>query len=351
MMNNEELQQRYNEFMELKKRQMDEAERRALAQNEVAMNTRRDTSDAQNANSFLANMQAAANKMASVQGQVADDGGFARNTEMLNKGLEQNTDSAQKLAQLADTGADRSQKQYADAQEGALKTQMMIADKESARQQHTQDLDMTRKFQTEQNALKRQELADARSMKEEEKHPSTATGRIQKLNSADKQRLDLVSAGLAAQYGMEEALSNGDWTVKPGMDNKFKVNLRKASEMFGRLQSGGAINKDEEKRFEAMAPGPFDNDEMKQYKLNQMKDIFKDRLNTLGVGEQDLHEVAPNQFAGLQPQKSVSDNGGGLNLGGVQAELERRKQEQSQKKIGSKLTNGEFSTYMKNKGK
>ena len=48
------------------------------------------------------------------------------------------------------------------------------------------------------------------------------------------------------------------------------------------MQSGGAINKDEEKRFIAAGPGMTDSVEIQARKLAKQQQMFEDRAKTLG---------------------------------------------------------------------
>jgi hypothetical protein len=51
----------------------------------------------------------------------------------------------------------------------------------------------------------------------------------------------------------------------------------------GRMQSGGAINKDEEERFGKLVPSTFDSKEMVEKKLKNMENELKTRIKGFGV--------------------------------------------------------------------
>jgi hypothetical protein len=61
--------------------------------------------------------------------------------------------------------------------------------------------------------------------------------------------------------------------------------------MFGRLQSGGAINKDEEARFIDAGPRPGDSPEVAQKKLQDQVAIFETKLKTIGLDRNELKEL------------------------------------------------------------
>lgn len=119
----------------------------------------------------------------------------------------------------------------------------------------------------------------ARQKREFEMSPQ---GRLQKLNSGDKARYDNSTLGLQSIQSMDNALVSGDNTFSLVGDNDFTLNLDRAAEAFGRMQSGGAINKDEEARFKRMAPTATDSKAVQRTKLQKMQQLYVDRLKTLG---------------------------------------------------------------------
>ena len=106
---------------------------------------------------------------------------------------------------------------------------------------------------------------------------------LSKMNSSDKVRYDNAKMGLLAANDMEKAFGQGDNTFRVIGDNNFTESLRRYAEAFGRMQSGGAINKDEEDRFRAMAPGVTDSKEMQKRKMQKLREMFESRMQTLGV--------------------------------------------------------------------
>lgn len=114
---------------------------------------------------------------------------------------------------------------------------------------------------------------------------------LKDMNSSDKARYDNVNMGLKAAKDMEKAFKEGDNTFSIVGDNNFTESMRRYAEAFGRLQSGGAINKDEEDRFMAMAPGITDDEDMQRRKLQKMRLMFESRAKTLGVDPVSMQDV------------------------------------------------------------
>lgn len=112
--------------------------------------------------------------------------------------------------------------------------------------------------------------------------------KLQGLGASDKPRFDNTKMALNAVFGMEKALSSGDKTFSLMGDNNFTIAQRNFSEALGRLQSGGAIGKDEEARFKSMAPTAFDSPEIRAVKLKQLKEELGARLQTLGFKSEEL---------------------------------------------------------------
>jgi len=148
------------------------------------------------------------------------------------------------------------------------------------------------------------------AQKQSEKHPKDVAGKLEKLNATDKVRFDNVALGLDGIKGMDEALKAGSNTFSLIGDNPFTVAQRYAAEAFGRMQSGGAINTDEEKRFMAMGPRPTDSPQIQADKLKKQKALFEDRLKTLGFS---ADEIGKNFTLSYGPQK-----GAGKSIPGVQ---------------------------------
>jgi hypothetical protein len=136
---------------------------------------------------------------------------------------------------------------------------------------------------------------------------STPEGKLSKLASSDKQRLDNAKLGLISTMGMSDALGKGDNTFSLVGDNDFTQQRTLFEEALGRMQSGGAITLDEANRFKKMAPTWTDSKEMQQKKLAQLQNEMSGRLQTLGFQPQDLG-IAMNQPQGLKERiQSLQD--------------------------------------------
>lgn len=115
------------------------------------------------------------------------------------------------------------------------------------------------------------------------------------MSSSDKSRYDNALMTLKGIDDMATALDNGQNTFSVIGDNDYTAASRRATEAYGRMQSGGAINKDEEKRFEATLPRSADNKEMQRNKLLKQRDEMLSRLKTLGFSQQDA-DYEPRSF-------------------------------------------------------
>lgn len=139
-----------------------------------------------------------------------------------------------------------------------------------------------RKDMLAQQAYDRKQKADDRKQKADE------------LNAGDSKFLTQVQSGSTAVDDMGAALKNGDNTFSLIGDNDFTRNARVASEMYGRLQSGGAINKDEEERFMSMLPKVTDSAEQQQKKLVQAKAYYEQAKANFKGGK--YKDTAPSTY-------------------------------------------------------
>jgi hypothetical protein len=106
--------------------------------------------------------------------------------------------------------------------------------------------------------------------------------RIKNLSGTDKARFDNARMAAQALDEMDAALANGDNTFSLIGDSAYTAAARRATEAYGRMQSGGAINKEEEARFEKTLPRPADSVEIQRQKLIKQKQEMVSRLKTLG---------------------------------------------------------------------
>lgn len=128
-----------------------------------------------------------------------------------------------------------------------------------------------------------------------------------KLNATEKKENFQASEGEKAVQGMTDALADGDATFSLWGDNDFTRNARNAAEMYGRLQSGGAINKDEEARFMAMLPTFKDSAEQQKKKLEGAMAYFKNRQAAYGTRAPEPEQTVASKAA--KPELVVVSNG------------------------------------------
>jgi hypothetical protein len=114
------------------------------------------------------------------------------------------------------------------------------------------------------------------------KNSKSPEERLKAMSGTDKARYDNALMVAKAIDEMGTALDNGQNTYSMVGDNDYTAAERRAAEAFGRMQSGGAINKDEENRFLKMLPRSSDSKEMQRKKLIGQRSEMVSRLKTLG---------------------------------------------------------------------
>lgn len=144
-------------------------------------------------------------------------------------------------------------------------------------------------FTASENAKSRQAELDKELLKRnlETAKKNDPQDRLKNMSGTDKARFDNALMVARSIDEMGSALDQGDNTFSLIGDNNYTEAQRKAAEAYGRMQSGGAINKDEEKRFLAMLPGTTDSKEMQRKKLISQREEMLSRLKTLGFSPQE----------------------------------------------------------------
>ncbi len=134
--------------------------------------------------------------------------------------------------------------------------------------------------------------------------------RIKNLSGTDKARFDNARMAAQALDEMDAALAAGDNTFSLIGDSAYTAAARRATEAYGRMQSGGAINKEEESRFEKTLPRPTDSAEIQRKKLVKQKQEMVSRLKTLGfTPEQADIKTQDYQYGKPQKPKMVVQDG------------------------------------------
>lgn len=124
------------------------------------------------------------------------------------------------------------------------------------------------------------------------------------LPAASQQRLDNAAMALLGVEDMNAAFNSGENTFSVIGDNKFTEAKRRFTEALGRMQSGGAINKEEEKRFSSMIPTAADPEPLQRLKLKKMANEMAARIKSFGMDPQKVIGERKNQdypLAGATP--------------------------------------------------
>jgi hypothetical protein len=107
--------------------------------------------------------------------------------------------------------------------------------------------------------------------------------KIKELSSEQRVRLDNASLAYKAILDLKQAVQDKENKFSLIGDNDYTEASRRFQEGMGRMQSGGAINKDEEERFGKLVPSTFDSKEMVEKKLKNMENELKTRIKGFGV--------------------------------------------------------------------
>ena len=118
-------------------------------------------------------------------------------------------------------------------------------------------------------------------LKLDEKIASSASKSGPKLGSEDKKRLGSIQMGQAAIEDMQLAIDSGVNKFSIIGDNEFTFARNRFVESIGRLQSGGAINADEQERFEQLVPSSTDSEEIVNIKMNTLREEMSRRFETI----------------------------------------------------------------------
>jgi hypothetical protein len=153
--------------------------------------------------------------------------------------------------------------------------------------------------------LKEQNLIKAKRENEQALNPSSKP-----LTGEQQSRADNVRMAKEAVARMSSALTAGDNTFSIVGDNDYTANLRMFQEAFGRMQSGGAIGKQEESRFRSMMPTITDSSEMQAKKLQMLSEELNKRetlLKTNGAQTSTNQSLGDDQAALSWAQANPDD--------------------------------------------
>lgn len=121
----------------------------------------------------------------------------------------------------------------------------------------------------------------------------TPEGKLEKMPATEKQRFDSLVTGARAVKAIEDAMAANpgrmERTSMMGFrETPYTVAATKWEEAIGRMQSGGAITRDEAQRFRSMLPGVKDSPDIARVKMNQARQLIQDRTKTFGLDEKAL---------------------------------------------------------------
>lgn len=105
------------------------------------------------------------------------------------------------------------------------------------------------------------------------------------LSAEAQQRYDNATMALKGVQEMRKALKAGQNTFSVIGDNEFTLGSQNFVEGLGRMQSGGAIGAEEQKRFENMRPKATDSTAIQMKKLDQAEKELRARINALKPAE------------------------------------------------------------------
>jgi hypothetical protein len=151
---------------------------------------------------------------------------------------------------------------------------------------------LTRADAAAERAADRAERRRERELDREDKRAETA--KPKPLTAEQQGKADNVRMAATAVEDMATALDAGEDTFKVFGDNNFTEARRRFQESLGRLQSGGAIGKDEEARFADMAPKWNDSPEMRQRKLQKLRDELSQRAKGFAGGQANAPSAGPS---------------------------------------------------------
>lgn len=170
----------------------------------------------------------------------------------------------------------------------------------------------TMELHKQQMVKNKYDIEQAQYRQAEEARKKTPQGKIESLGASEKQRFDNITAGLQSVKDMRNALKAGENTFSLVGDNPYTQANTQFSEAIGRMQSGGAINDEEAKRFLQMAPTFKDSEEMKAYKLNKIEEMLNNRAKTFGIKPEDLESMGYVKQPTAYKKKGLLEQVGGL---------------------------------------
>ena len=196
---------------------------------------------------------------------------------------------AKQLKAQEAAGADRSlNTRFKEAQINKMGREAKVSPKMGEREK----MKFASKLRREEAKLKKQE---GEAMK---KDPSYI---LSKMGAEAKNKVGSIASGMQAIASMGNALKSGhgpeyldvNTPMIGGLmsDTPYTKSERVLSEVVGRLQSGGAINAEEGKRFLAMGPRAGDSKKIAEQKIDDQKMFLHNKLTAYGIKPEQLEEL------------------------------------------------------------
>lgn len=155
------------------------------------------------------------------------------------------------------------------------------------------------------NPLQEAQLAALSATAGAKEHEATPAGRLEKAGGDVKGKIGNVANAMQALTSLEDALISGNQPgyvspqtpligkLKPA--NSFHIQSKLLTEEIGRLESGGAINKDEVANYISMVPTQTDLDigkpEAVQEKLNGLRTLLENKFKAYGFEPKNLPDL------------------------------------------------------------
>jgi hypothetical protein len=169
---------------------------------------------------------------------------------------------------------------------------------------------LTKSKQEQDKQLKMAELAAKKEKEKLTDEPKNYEQKLAGLKGEERKRFDNASMALEAVDNMAKALAKGDDTFSLVGDNDFTMASSMYEEALGRMQSGGAINAEENVRFRNMRPTWTDSPEIQRKKLQTLLSEMSTRLGSLGFEPQEVMAARrghKTELPKLQGEKSSNE--------------------------------------------
>lgn len=123
--------------------------------------------------------------------------------------------------------------------------------------------------------------------------PVNAPAQMNKLGAEGRTKVGYVANALSGLTDMEKAIDAGSKPTRFNpdtplvgsafSDTPFTMAKSRVSEAIGRLQSGGAIQKEERMAFDAMGPRPGDTEQIQMEKLKKQRQFLEQKMSAYGL--------------------------------------------------------------------